>query len=257
MSKSREFSHKAIENLGYYVYIYSDPDTKIPFYIGKGKGNRCFNHLFLDNDSEKVARIQEILAQGKEPIIEILVHGVDEETALKVEAAAIDLIGIDNLTNIQKGHHSSIYGRIDVDDINLRYNREMLALEDITDNIIMIRINQVYHYGMTDFEIYEATRRCWKINKAQAERVKYALSVYDGMVIEVYEIRCWLPAYSTMHLFGWNKLEKDEGRLEFIGNLAPEDVRKKYKGKMVADLFPKGNQNPIKYIWGKSANMEK
>lgn len=54
MSKSKEFSHKAIDNLGYYVYIYSDPDTKVPFYIGKGKGNRCFNHLFLDNDSEKV-----------------------------------------------------------------------------------------------------------------------------------------------------------------------------------------------------------
>lgn len=256
MSKSKEFSHKAIDNLGYYVYIYSDPDTKIPFYIGKGKGNRCFNHLFLDNDSEKVAKIQEILSQGKEPIIEILVHGVDEETALKVEAAAIDLIGIDNLTNIQKGHHSSVYGRIDVDDINLRYNREMLSLEDVTDNIMMIRINQAYHYGMSDFEIYEATRCCWKVNKEQADKVKYAFSVYDGMVIEVFEILSWVPAYATMHTFerDWSREKNDEGRLEFIGNLAPEDVRKKYKGKMVADLFPKGNQNPIKYVWG--ANNE-
>ena len=50
MSKSREFSSNTINNLGYYVYIYSDPDTKVPFYIGKGKGNRCFNHLFLEND---------------------------------------------------------------------------------------------------------------------------------------------------------------------------------------------------------------
>lgn len=87
MSKSREFSTKTIDKLGYYVYIYSDPDTKVPFYIGKGKGNRCFNHLFQENDSEKVAKIQEILKKGKEPIIEILVHGVDEETAIKVEAA--------------------------------------------------------------------------------------------------------------------------------------------------------------------------
>ena len=101
MSKSREFTHKDMENLGYYVYVYSDPDTKIPFYIGKGRGNRCFIHLFLDNDSEKVAKIQELLSQGKEPIIEILVHGVDEETVLKVEAAAIDLIGIENLTRMK------------------------------------------------------------------------------------------------------------------------------------------------------------
>lgn len=70
MSKSREFSSNTINNLGYYVYIYSDPDTKVPFYIGKGKGNRCFNHLFLENDSEKVAKIQEILKKGKDPIIE-------------------------------------------------------------------------------------------------------------------------------------------------------------------------------------------
>ncbi|SCY69812.1 hypothetical protein SAMN02910292_02556 [Lachnospiraceae bacterium XBB2008] len=250
MSKSREFSKKAIDNLGYYVYIYSDPDTRIPFYIGKGKGNRCFQHLFLDKDCEKVAKIQEILSQGKEPIIEILVHGVDEETALKVEAATIDLIGIDNLTNIQRGHHSSVYGRIDVDDINLRYDRELLDPDSVTENIIMIRINQNYHYGMSDFEIYEVTRCCWKVNIEQARKVEYALSVYDGIVIECFKVLDWVPAYSTMHIFKQpeeTKL-KDERRYEFIGNIAEEPIRSKYVGKVVSDLFPKGNQNPIKYI---------
>lgn len=43
MSKSKEFSKKTPENPGYYVYVYSNPDTKIPFYIGMG--NRCFDHL--------------------------------------------------------------------------------------------------------------------------------------------------------------------------------------------------------------------
>ena len=252
MSKSREFTHKAIENLGYYVYIYSDPDTNIPFYIGKGKGNRCFNHLFLDNDSEKVAKIQEILAQGKEPTIEILVHGVDEDTALKVEAAAIDLIGIENLTNIQKGHHSSVYGRIDVDDINLRYDRQVLNPDDITENIILIRINQMYHYGMSLFDIYEKTRCCWKVNLDQANKVQYALSVYDGMVIECFKVLQWVKAFTTLHNFDRpeENREKDEQRYEFIGNIAEEPIRKKYVGKVVSDLFPKGNQNPIKYVWG-------
>lgn len=260
MSKSKEFSHKAIENLGYYVYIYSDPDTNIPFYIGKGKGNRCFNHLTLDNDSEKVAKIQEILAQGKEPTIEILVHGVDEDTALKVEAAAIDLIGIENLTNIQKGHHSSVYGRIDVDDINLRYDRQILDPADITENIIMIRINQAYHYGMSLFDIYECTRCCWKVSYDQAQKVQYALSVYDGMVVECFKVLQWVPAYSTLHVHFYEPPEesrdKDMGRYEFIGNIAEESIRKKYVGKVVSDLFPRGNQNPIKYVWG-SENVTK
>lgn len=40
--------------------------------------------------------MRELREQGKLPKIEILVYGVDEETALKVEGAAIDLIGIEN-----------------------------------------------------------------------------------------------------------------------------------------------------------------
>ena len=56
MSKSTEFVKNAIDELQYYVYIYSDPETKIPFYIGKGKGNRCFNHLFQTGESEKCLR---------------------------------------------------------------------------------------------------------------------------------------------------------------------------------------------------------
>lgn len=30
-----KFSPNTIENIGYYVYVYSDPDTHEPFYVGK------------------------------------------------------------------------------------------------------------------------------------------------------------------------------------------------------------------------------
>jgi hypothetical protein len=250
MSKSREFSSKVIEELKYYVYIYSDPDTRIPFYIGKGKGNRCFDHLKQPCGSEKTDKIHQLLSQGKEPVIEVLVHDIDEETALKVEAAAIDLIGIDNLTNVQKGHHSFLYGRIDVDDLNRRYGRTELTEDDITENVIMIRINKLYHYGMSDLELYEYTRCCWKIKLAAAEKAEYAFSVYGGMVLEVYKITKWLPAFSTYHPFRKEEAiaEKDIGRLEFVGTVAEKEIREKYVGRMVGNLFPKGGQNPIKYI---------
>lgn len=250
MSKSKEFSKAVIDELGYYVYIYSDPDTRIPFYIGKGKGNRVFNHLYLDNDSEKVKKIHEIKADGKEPIIEILVHGVDEDTALKVEAAAIDLIGIENLTNIQKGHHSSVYGRIDVDELNYRYNQKVLSIDDINENVIMIRINQHYHYGMDGVELYDVTRGTWRVNFEQVNKVKYAFSVYDGMVLEVYQIAAWLPAFSTLSGINVSKEIREEcvGRYEFVGRIADSQIRNKYVGCIVSGLFPKGNQNPIKYF---------
>ena len=120
-----------------------------------------------------------------------LVYGVDEETAFKVEAAAIDLIGIDNLTNIHRGHHSGTYGRIDVDELNARFSKRILHREDIDENVLLIRINQLYHYGMSDIELYDATRSSWVINQERAEKLQYVFAVYEGMVMEVYKITAW------------------------------------------------------------------
>ena len=59
------FSKKTIDELGYYVYVYSDPDTQKPFYVGKGKGNRVFDHLFSNDDSKKTMYIQNLVKKWK------------------------------------------------------------------------------------------------------------------------------------------------------------------------------------------------
>lgn len=252
MSKITEFPSNIIQELNYYVYIYSDPDTLKPFYIGKGKGNRCFNHLFQEGDTEKIKKIQELKEQGKMPIIEILIFGVDEETALKVEAAAIDLIGIENLTNIQKGHHSAMYGRIDVDELYNRFNRDELSREDIVENVMFIKVNR-YYYGMTDFQLYDQTRRCWKVNEDRVKQVEYAFAIYEGLVLEVYKIAGWFSAHTTYNSIPVSeeiiKHDTIEGkRFEFVGQVADDSIRKKYVGKSVTSFYKKGEQNPIKYI---------
>lgn len=67
------FSHEICEKLKYYVYAYYDPaDMSFPFYIGKGKGNRCFQHLLDKSDSRKVSKIREIYDRGQKPVIEIV-----------------------------------------------------------------------------------------------------------------------------------------------------------------------------------------
>lgn len=63
----------------YYVYGLIDPDTLLPFYIGKGKGDRAKSHLKLqkhDNyNPRKRKHIEKLLNEGKH--IEIVFYSMD------------------------------------------------------------------------------------------------------------------------------------------------------------------------------------
>ena len=76
------------------------------------------------------------------------------------------------------------------------------------------------------------------------------------MVIEVYQPMQWFPGLSTFTTR--KELISEEGckqRYEFVGKIADADIRDLYVGKSVARFFDSGEQNPIKYIWGKDQNF--
>jgi hypothetical protein len=93
------------ENLKYstekvfYVYVYFDPDTKVPFYVGKGKGKRKQYHFNLvksgkDHENKIMNKIlKTIISNGKRPLIEVVCSRVSERTALMVEADLIEKFG--------------------------------------------------------------------------------------------------------------------------------------------------------------------
>ena len=121
----------------------------------------------------------------------------------------------------------------------------------ITENVLLIRINQLYQEHMTEEELYEATRGIWKVG-IRRERADYVFSVYKGLVEEVYEIKSWFPActlpYKTRNMQDAISKVTVEGRWEFEGEIAKDHIRKKYNGKSVKHYLPYGASNPAIYI---------
>lgn len=67
----------------YYIYAYIDPRSNLPFYIGKGKDDRKYDHLnqkySKKENREKSRVIQEIINQGLTPIINELESNIVSE----------------------------------------------------------------------------------------------------------------------------------------------------------------------------------
>ena len=125
-----------------------------------------------------------------------------------------------------------------------------LVREDIIENVIAIKISQAYRENMTELELYEATRGYWKIDVKRAERADYVFCVYKGIIKEVYKIKEWLPA-GTIPRSTLPDAETPADRYEFVGEVAKEAIRSKYIEKSIANLYRKGEANPIKYFYTK------
>jgi uncharacterized protein len=131
----------------------------------------------------------------------------------------------------------------------MTFNRRKQPAPPITvvDPAILIRINRLYREAMTEDELYDATRSCWKLGRRRT-RAKYALAVFEGVVREVYEIAGWHEGGTTPCKSGIHKKPRTEGRWEFTGHKAEESVRSRYVGGSVSAYFTHGQQNPVKYV---------
>ncbi len=240
-----KFPAKAIEKLGYYVYLYVDPESEEVFYVGKGNRNRAFSHLKANGETAKAKWIKRIRKRGQEPRVEILKYGLTEEEALLVEATAIDLLDLRKLTNLVRGHGSRHGARGSVAEIASRLCADPVT---VTDPVILINISRAFAYGLTAQELYDFTRSAWKLGERRLG-VEYALSVYRGIVREVYAVAGWVSGGSTMRSRSTDgRQEKIPGRWEFVGKVADDATRRKYVGKSVAHYWTAGAQNPIQYV---------
>ena len=213
--------------------------------MGKGRGGRVLAHFGDAGDSNKKQLIDELAACRLAPRLEILAHGLpDEESALRIEAAVIDVLGLGGLTNKVRGWKSLQMGRMTLDQLVGYYAATPV---EVTDPVLLIRINRLYRHNMTAEELYEATRGIWRVG-GRRETAKYALAVFEGVVREVYRIESWHPALTTEYRTRDLSSREAKGRWEFVGNLAEHEVRQRYLGRSVKEYLPRGLQSPVTYL---------
>lgn len=132
-----------------------------------------------------------------------------------------------------------------------------LTLEDITDNIVILKISRSYRDGMSETELYDVTRGCWKRRLASVQNADYALAVVNGIVKEVYQIDEWLPAEEESRETIPYSEEADAGRIIFRVRVADAKQRQKYQGRSVRRLFKWGDAGPVKVITNKTRSPHK
>jgi len=251
------FSPKVVEHLGYYVYRLEDPETKRTFYVGKGTGNRVFNHAknalgTSDNDGIldlKTEEIRRIIDSGRQVSHIIHRHGMSEDVAYEVEAALID--SFDSLTNKVGGHGSNDRGPMSAATIERRYAAPEAHFYHAA---VLININRSHSAdAATSFDlshktgsnIYAAARFAWKISIKRASKCELVLAVSDGIIVGVFKPTKWL--WATKENFP--EFEPMPKRKGFIGTDAPPEIRAMYENKRVPDIYRKrGAANPIKYV---------
>ena len=235
------------DKLRYYVYRLIDPRNGETFYVGKGKGQRLFQHVtnaLKETDDEdghalKVRRIREIADSGLE--VGHVIHRFGMETdaiAFQVEAAVMD--AYPGLTNVAGGHGSSDFGCRHVKQVIDEFKREPLVA---CEPLMLISVGQTYdEIG----DAYEAVRYAWKINRKRAETFKLVLAHRRGIVVGAYRPEKWMKATHR----NFPGLGEDiPGRIGFVGEKAESETWALYYGKRVPDsLRQRGAAHPVRYI---------
>lgn len=241
------FELSVADKLEAYVYALIDPRTNLPFYIGKGRGNRVFSHVACALDapsaSDKYDTITEIMNSGNMVNHLILRHGMTDQAAHDVESTLIDFCTVINhpITNIVLGHGASSFGLMTADEVTRKY--QAAPLSGIDDGFILININKTYTRANGKNTYYEATKESWAIDKSRTSKLNYALSEYKGFIVEVFKIDNWYPVETT------DKNGKHRIRWGFNGIIAEVEVRNKYLNKSVKKV--RGSANPIRYNYSK------
>lgn len=163
-------------------------------------------------------------------------------------------------TNVSSEHWDELYGWLVTGLLRMRAVAKMLRAERddagaehhghvnqlgesaFDEPGILIKISNVNPSEMSAQELYDRVRGHWRVGLTRARNAKLAFGVCGGRIVEVYRIDEWFPAGQD------EASESRDGRYQFVGHLASDELRERYMGQSVADLAQ--GQNPIRYVGG-------
>lgn len=249
------FTQKIIEELQSYVYALVDPRNDRIFYIGKGKGNRVFQHAEdalqenIDGHNLKLETIRSIHQDGLKVKHYIIRHKLSDETAFLVESVLIDMLSYTKfnkenlLTNITSGHHQWDEGIKTIEELCLLYDCPKITLQE-GELLLLVSLNKSYDQSKSTgiykrANDYESTRKYWPISKSMITKITYVLGVYKGIVRTVYKPTKWLPYKCADDGIQFKKI-----RYGFEGIPVPDSP---YLNTDVSE-YPFGSGSSIRYI---------
>lgn len=247
-------------DLGHYVYRLVDPRDGMTFYVGKGQKDRVFDHMRgvvsadvdesglenempqIDDVSEKVSVIRDILSEGLKPIHVIHRHGLSREEAFLAEAVLID--ATPGLCNEKGGRYSTSFGPSNASQLVSRYRADKAEIPHEL-KVLAININRSLASEERS-SIYEAVRGFWRIDVVRASEADVILAVRQGICVGVFQADQWLPA-DPAHFLSLE--EAIPGRSGFIGTKATGDYGSIFLNKKLPDEleWKKGMATPFQY----------
>ena len=219
-----------------YVYALEDPrDNKI-FYIGKGVGDRVFEHAKdaikeATNATNKIQLIRDIIKENKKVNTYIITHKLSENEAFLIESSLIETLNYlgGDLTNIVSGHHN-IDMFLSAEETERRYAFD--KIKELPKNSILININKRYSKFHTSEQIYQAVKGTWKISKKKLNEFEYVFADYKNRVVGVYKNLEWYPDPEIKDRYGFN------------GDIVDDPV---YMNKILPPKSPSA-ANPIRLV---------
>ena len=206
--------------LGWYVYLITDPGSGRPFYVGRGRGDRCFRHLRAarvvapgeagtdpgdDAPTGKGTDGERPRGQGHEPCtdpfpmlerirdvetrhgpvqLEILRHRLTSEEARLVQGAVADTLGLHQELK-QAGQRQA------ASELGTRLAKRAKFKRD--HQVVLLRIG-----GSGADMAYETVRHDWRIGRRWIDprgsrSPRWAVIVAGELIVAVYRIERWEP----------------------------------------------------------------